>query len=108
MSILDIINMIFKHKSKIIIIFLTITTVVVTGTLLSEPVYVAKSSFLVKPWKEDGSRPGMNTSNAGSNLMLSQDELVNTEIQILTGRELAEKVINTMKLENIYPDIAKA
>jgi len=108
MNIRDFLNMVFKHKSKIAVIFLTVTFVVTAGTLMAKPVYVAKSSFLVKPWKEDVSRPGMDTSNASMNLMLSQDELVNTEIQILTGRELAEKVVKNLKLEVIYPDLAKA
>lgn len=108
MNLRDFLTMVFKHKSKIIVIFLTVTIVVIGGTLSSKPVYLAKSSFLVKPWKEDASRPGMDTSNAGMSIMLSQDELINTEIQILTGRELAEKVIGTIKLETIYPDLVKA
>jgi len=108
MSIREFLNMIFKHKTKILVMFLTVSGVVIGGTLMTEPVYVAKSSVLVKPWKEDAARPGMDMSNTSMNLMLSQDELVNTEIQILTGRELAEKVIGALKLEKIYPEYAKA
>jgi uncharacterized protein involved in exopolysaccharide biosynthesis len=100
--------MVFKHKAKILIIFLTVTAVVTAGTLTAKPVYLAKSSFLVKPWKEDTARPGMDTSNSSMSIMLSQDELINTEIQILTGRELAEKVIGNLKLATLYPALVKA
>ena len=70
------------------------------------PVYEAKASLLVKLWKEDSSRLGVGSSNSGLNLTLSQDELANTEIQVLTSRELAEKVITSLTLKQIYPDLA--
>jgi len=107
MNIRDLLNIIFKHKSKILIVFVTVLAVVAGGVLTKKPVYLAKSTLLVKPWKEDASRPGIvDSNNSNAYLTLSQDELVNTEIQILTGRELAEKVITTLKLGTIYPEIA--
>ena len=69
------------------------------------PVYEAKASLLVKLWKEDSSRLGVGTGNSSLNLTLSQDELANTEIQVLTSRELAEKVITSLTLQQIYPDL---
>jgi uncharacterized protein involved in exopolysaccharide biosynthesis len=104
----EFLNMVFKHKAKIIVVFMTVSAVVICGTLMSRPVYLAKSSFLVKPWREAAPRPGMDPGSNTMNLMLSQDELVNTEIQILSGRELAEKVVRSLRVEIIYPDIAKA
>jgi uncharacterized protein involved in exopolysaccharide biosynthesis len=109
MSIRDLLTIMFKYKLRIIIIFLTVVAFVTIGVLTSKPIYEAKCSLLVKPWKEDAPRLGMGeASNSNSYLTLSQEELVNTEIQILTGRELAEKVISTMKLETIYPALAKS
>jgi len=103
----DFLSLIFKHKVKILVIFSAVTTVVGLGTLTSEPVYQAKSSFLVKPWKEDAPRPGIEPGSGNTNVMLSQDELINTEVQILTGRELAEKVVRTLGVSAIYPSLAK-
>jgi uncharacterized protein involved in exopolysaccharide biosynthesis len=31
----------------------------------------------------------------------------NSEIQILSSRELIEKVLTTLKVETVYPDLAK-
>jgi uncharacterized protein involved in exopolysaccharide biosynthesis len=107
MDLRDFLTIMFKHKGKIIVIFLVVATLVAGVTLLASPVYEAKSTLLVKPWKEEA-RLGIGTSNNNLSLSLSQEEMVNTEIQILTGRELAEKVITAMKPETIYPDLVKS
>jgi len=36
-----------------------------------------------------------------------QEEVVNSEIQILTSPDLIRKVIETLKVENIYPDLVE-
>jgi len=107
MSMHELLTMIFKYKVKIIVIFITIVATVTVGVLSSRPVYVAKSTLLIKPWKDDASRPGIGEStSSNAYLTLSQEELVNTEMQILTGRELAEKVIGALKLDTIYPQFS--
>ncbi|WP_183362223.1 GumC family protein [Geomonas limicola] len=108
MKMRDFLNIIFKHWTKILTVVLSVTAVSVYGAMISKPVYLAKSSFLVKPWREDAPRPGMDTSNNTMNVMLSQDELVNTEIQVLTGRELAEKVVRVLKVNAIYPNLVRS
>lgn len=105
MSIRDIIRVLFKHKVKISLVFLTITAVISGGTFLLTPVYEAKASLLVKLWKEDSSRLGLGSGNSGTYLTLSQDELANTEIQVLTSRELADKVVRTLGVRALYPDL---
>jgi uncharacterized protein involved in exopolysaccharide biosynthesis len=106
MNLINFVTILFKHKNKIIVIALTIIAVVTIGTLLQKPVYEAKAVILVKMLKEETSRPTMGGESNTLQLNLSQDELINTEIQTLTGRELAEKVIRTLQLENIYPHLA--
>ena len=108
MSLLNILTVIFKHKKKISIIFLVIVTAVAGATLLQDRVFEAKSSVLIKMFKEDPSRPGMGVDDSSLSRILSQEEMINTEIEILTSRELGEKVIMTLQMEKIYPDIAKA
>ncbi|GFO62065.1 hypothetical protein GMST_43900 [Geomonas silvestris] len=103
----DFMSMLFKHWSKFLIMFISVTGVIAYGLFTARPMYLAKSSFLVKPWKDDAARPGMDTNSNSMNLMLSQDELVNTEIQVISGRELAEKVVQSLKIKKIYPDLMK-
>jgi uncharacterized protein involved in exopolysaccharide biosynthesis len=107
MSILNFLTIIFKHKRKIILVFIAIVGVVIIRTFTQKPVYEANSSLIVKMLKDDSSRPAMGLGNSNLSLTLSQDEMINTEIQILTGRELAEKVIASIGIEKLYPDMAR-
>lgn len=103
-SLRDFLTVMFKHKSKIIAIFLFIVIIVTLGTFLMSPVYEAKSSLLVKIGRENIYRPEVGDSK-GSVLSINQDVVINSEINILTSRDLIEKVITTLKIENIYPDL---
>jgi uncharacterized protein involved in exopolysaccharide biosynthesis len=107
MTLLEILNILYKHKTKIVAIFLTVVAIVTAVTFLQKPVYEAKSSLLVKMLKDSTPRPGMSVENNNLSLTLSQEELINTEIQVLTGQELAEKVIDSVTLARLYPALAK-
>jgi len=105
-SLRDILTILFKHKYKILIIFLATVITVTVGSFLLPPTYEAKSSLLVKFGREYVYRPevGERSSNVGL-IPLNQEEVINSEIQILTSRDLVEKVINTLGIEKIYPDL---
>jgi uncharacterized protein involved in exopolysaccharide biosynthesis len=46
-SIRDLLTVLFKHKAKILVIFLTTVATVTVGSFLLAPTYEAKSSLLV-------------------------------------------------------------
>jgi len=106
MSLLNALTIIFKHKKAILWIFLATVTVVTGYTFLQKRTFEAEASLLVKMFQENTSRPGMGTDNNNLPRIASQDEVINAEIQILTGRELVEKVIKALHLEIMYPDLA--
>jgi uncharacterized protein involved in exopolysaccharide biosynthesis len=101
----DLLTLLFKHKAKIVAMFFLS---VFTGLFLSfllPPVYEAKTNLLVKIGREYVSRPDLGE---GRTLMsLEQQEVINSEIQILSNRELIEKVINRLTVEYLYPDLVK-
>ena len=107
-SLRDFLTVLFKHKNTILIIFFTVVATVTIGSFLLSPTYEAKSSLLVKFGREY-----IYSSEVGERVPdmrivpLNQEEVINSEIQILTSRDLIEKVITTLKVENIYPDLAK-
>lgn len=98
----EILVVLFKHKLKVLAVFTAIVSVVTVFTVLLDPVYVASSTFLVKIEREYLLRP-----EAGNNSpMMSQgQDGINSAIQIITSRELAEKVITSLGINSIYPDI---
>jgi uncharacterized protein involved in exopolysaccharide biosynthesis len=96
-------TVVFKYKTKILIVFATIAVTATAVSFLMTPVYEAQSSVLVKIGREYLSRP-----EVGSNvpvMALTQEGVSNSEIQILTNRNLIGKVVTSMKLENIYPQL---
>ena len=108
-SLRDFLTVLFKHKYTILIIFFAVVTTVTVGSFLLPPTYEAKSSLLIKFGREYiyRSEVGERASDSRPLIPLNQEEVINSEIQILTSRDLIEKVITTLKVENIYPDLAE-
>lgn len=104
-SMRDLLTVFFKHRAKILIIFSIVVAMVTISTFLAAPVYEAKSTLLVKYGREY-----MNQSEVGSNqpiMSLSREEIINSEIQILKSPDLAKRVIEAIKIGQIYPDLVK-
>ena len=102
----DFLTVLFKHKTKIVAIFLATVITVTIGTFLMSPVYEAKSTLLVKIGRENIYRP--EVGDRSPMISMNQEEVVNSEINILTSQDLIEKVITDLKIENIYPEVLKS
>jgi len=105
-SLRDLLTIFFKHRAKILTIFSIVVVMVTITTFFASPVYEAKSTLLVKYGREY-----MNQSEVGRSapmMSLDREEIINSEIQILKSPDLAQKVIESIKLSQIYPDLAKA
>jgi len=104
-SLRDLLTIFFKHRAKILTIFSIVVAMVTITTFFASPVYEAKSTLLVKYGREY-----MNQSQVGtSQPMMSVDrqEIINSEIQILKSPDLAKRVIEAVKLGQMYPDLVK-
>jgi uncharacterized protein involved in exopolysaccharide biosynthesis len=100
----DLLHVLFKHQAKILAIFLATVVTVVAGSFLIAPVYEATASLLVKIGREYITKP--EVGNAGNLMIVNQEEIINSEIEILDNRELIEKVIAAMGVGTIYPQLA--
>lgn len=108
-SLRDFMSILFKHKQKILLVFLATVASVTFGSFLIPPTYEAKSSLLVKFGREYIYQPEVGERPVDMRLVpLNQEEVINSEIQILTSRDLIEKVISTLGIEKIYPELAKS
>ena len=105
MSLKDFLTILFKHKWKILITFVTIvvTISIVTQTLLRST--RRRQRFLVKFGRENIYRS--EVGQGGSWVSSSHEEMVNSEIQVLTSYDLIEKVVKTMDAELLFPAMAK-
>jgi uncharacterized protein involved in exopolysaccharide biosynthesis len=110
-SLRDFLTVLFKHRNTILVVFSTVVVSVTIGSFLLPPTYEAKSSLLVKFGREYIYRPEVGergSSDSRPLIPLNQEEVINSEIQILTSRDLIEKVIQTLKVESIYPEVVKS
>ncbi|MGZ8248107.1 GumC family protein [Methylomagnum sp.] len=101
----DLLTILFKRKHEIVIVFLIVMLGVISATLLIAPTYEAKSGLLVKFGREYMRDYANRPSDRDAPPVISQEDVINSEIQILTSPDLIEKVIDTLKIENIYPDL---
>jgi uncharacterized protein involved in exopolysaccharide biosynthesis len=102
----DFLTILFKHRSKVGMIFLAAALAATIWSFLIPPTYEARSSLTVKIGREYVNRP--ESGDAGALMLLQLEEVVNSEIRVLSSRELIEKVLTTLKVETVYPDLVKS
>ncbi|GJL49375.1 GumC family protein [Candidatus Nitrospira salsa] len=102
-SIRDILTIFFKHKRKILGVFLGTVTLVTLGSFLLPPTYEASSSLMVKMGREHIYRPEVGSVNPS--VSFDQERVIESELQIILSRDLMEQVINAIGIERMYPDI---
>jgi uncharacterized protein involved in exopolysaccharide biosynthesis len=101
MRLLEVIDTFFKHKNIMAKMFITTVAGVTAVSMLQKPVYQARATLLLQPEKEITSRPGQRTTTVSPR----PGEYLNTEIEILTCEELAEKVLTTLQVDKVYPGL---
>jgi len=100
----DFLTILFKHRSRVSVIFLAAVLAAILASFLIPPTYEARSSLMVKTGREYVNRP--EAGEAGALMLLQMEEVVNSETRILSSRELIEKVLTTLKVETVYPELA--
>ncbi|MFQ5903875.1 MAG: GumC family protein, partial [Candidatus Binatia bacterium] len=105
-SLRDFLNVIFKHKAKILTLFCATVITVAIGSFVMKPTYEATSQVLVKLGRENIYVPTSPTATSTSPIFsFSREEQINSEIEILKSRYLLEKVVESLGAETIYPDL---
>jgi uncharacterized protein involved in exopolysaccharide biosynthesis len=98
----ELLSILFREKLKLFLVFVVLCALVVGYSYLLTPYYEATTRLLVKTGPEFQTRSDSNQPIAGvpSSTKL---EIVNSEIQILTSRDLVEAVVNKVGAETLYP-----
>jgi polysaccharide chain length determinant protein (PEP-CTERM system associated) len=105
-SIRDCLHVIFKRKAEILLFFVVTVSTVGFVTLLLKPTYEASSQLLVKVGRENIYVPTVPASgNHTPIISANRDGQINSEIEILKSRLLAEEVIKSLGLRNIYREL---
>jgi len=101
----EFLTVLFKHKYRIGAVFSLSVLIGLVVSFILPPVFEARSTVLIKVGREYISNP--EVGNTRALLSLEQQEVLNSEIQILSSRELIEKVVTLLKVETLYPKLAK-
>jgi len=104
-SLRDVFQIIFKRKLQILICFIFIVSIAVAGTSLMTPVYEASTQILVKLGRESVFVP--TAGNVTPILNINREEQVNSEIEILKSRALAEKVVASIGPSVLYKSLTE-
>lgn len=92
-----------RGKWTVLLVFLGVTGLAVLGTLRAQPLYEAESSLMVRIGREYVYRSEVGRLESAR--MPSLSEMVNSEVEILSSRDLAEQVVRTLGVEHLYPEV---
>jgi uncharacterized protein involved in exopolysaccharide biosynthesis len=102
-SLRDILNVVFKRKAQILLVFVAVVSTVTFGTLIAKPAYEASVQLLIKMGRESIFIPA--TSNMNPVINNDRQERINSEIEILKSRALTEKVVAAIGPTVIYENL---
>ena len=98
----EVLAIVFKEKRKLVGVFLGLSLLVIGWSYTLTPYYEATSRLLIKTGREfqvrsDPTQPVASVPSA------TKQEIVNSEIQILTSRDLVAAVVNKIGANRLYP-----
>ena len=100
----EFLTVLFKRKRLILTTFITIVATVTVVTFLLPPTYEAEARLLVRAGRENVYRPEVG-SDQNQVLSFNNEEVINSETNILTSRDLIARVVSSLTVERLYPDL---
>ena len=97
----------FRYKRAIAIAFLLPVAVAIALAMTAEKIYQADSKILVRAGREyvAAAETGQNGAIPPSSTM---QEAIDTEVEILTSRDVLREVVAAVGVERLYPKLANA
>lgn len=103
-SIRDIIEVLFKRKILIISVFFGVLVVLTTIFLFLPNYFEAKAVLMVTSGRELVPTPEVNNAKSPT---MSQEGIVATQMEIISGKDLMKRVVQAVPYDHIYPDLSK-
>jgi len=96
-------DVLFKYKYMIVVLGIVSAFATLIVSLIIPREFEANATLMVNIGREYVYRPEIGDPTYGGNRSYRLIEMVNSEIQILNSRDVKQKVISTIGIENIYP-----
>src|SRR5687767_12352847 len=94
-----------RGKWTVLLVFAAVTGLVSWAALSEQPLFEAESSLIVRIGREYIYRPEIGGTETARTPSLS--EMVNSEVEILSSRDLAEQVVREIGAERLYPELVE-
>ena len=91
-----------RHRFKLAIFVLLTALAVAVGSMLATPIYSASSRILIKPGREDIYVSPTAESSVVMDRYNTQEQKLNSEVEILRSPLLVTELIQEMGLERLY------
>jgi uncharacterized protein involved in exopolysaccharide biosynthesis len=99
----DVLTVLSKHKGKVFAVFLGTTLTATIGSFLMTPIYEAQGTIMVKMGREHMYRP--EVGSMGPAISYDQNRIMESEIQILSSRDLTKEVVIQLGMDELYPEL---
>jgi uncharacterized protein involved in exopolysaccharide biosynthesis len=101
-SLRDILTALFKHKTKVLTVFLLVFGIVAGYVFSMITLYEARTSLLLKMGREHIFRPEVGKES--QIVEYNQDAALQSEIEIISSVDLIRRVVSTLGVEKVYPE----
>jgi uncharacterized protein involved in exopolysaccharide biosynthesis len=98
----DVLTILFKHKYKILIVFFSVLIVTLIVAVSTPTFYASRAVVMIKYGRE---YVPVGESSDTKFPIMSADYILNTEVQIITSRDLLIGVANETGLNTLFPDL---
>lgn len=100
-------TILFKYRRRVLGTFVVFIAASGLAAVLTTPLYHAQSDVLVKLGRELVFRPDTG-STAASPPVIDKDEVLSSNIEILTSRDVLSRTIRDIGVERLYPELLDA
>ncbi len=97
-------SVVFRYKRNLILFFVCVMIAVILGTLLMPDVYQSDAKLLVQIGRESINLDETTTEVQPVNILLSREQELNSEVEILISEELAASVVDSLGVDTILDD----
>jgi len=97
---------IFRHKGKALVLFVVLAGLVIISTFVAPAVYESEAKLLVKPGRETVAADPTVPADSIMYLSRKMEEELNSELEILRSRRLAEAVVDKVGADRLIAERA--